>query len=49
MVMGKLVPITKGKNVRSKKFYEGALPMANAKYYQKIIEKSQDIINNIDF
>jgi TATA-box binding protein (TBP) (component of TFIID and TFIIIB) len=44
--MGKLVPITKGKDVRYK-FCEGHFLIVPAKSYQKIIEKYQDIIENI--
>ncbi len=46
--MGKLVPITKGKDFRYK-FCEGHFLIAPTKSYQKRIEKYQDIIKNIDF
>jgi hypothetical protein len=44
--MGKLVPITKGKDVRYK-FCEAHFLIVTAKFYQKIIEQYQDIIKNI--
>ena len=46
--MGKLVPITKGKNVRYK-FYEGHFLMALAKSYKKILNKYQDPAKDKNF